>query len=316
MHSKYTYKFIILIAVAVFTLLMAGSAGANYETVDKVVPLPTVDLELIIVQWLLDNGFDASHNSSAKNQSIIAVKKGNTKWLVTVMPSSPLASKVSVTCLKDIEDKAEFKGLWAYLDIYTQDERASGPIIKKTIPDFLEPYSESVVCVEAIINSKPVQFSGFILDRDDIVVSTAHDLENVQDLTVTFYNGKKTNGTIIRADYDKDLSLIKISSPITSSISLKKGRTLLDENEKVYSIGCPMNSNGKIHSGLIDGSIKRINSVYLWQAQIKTLPGSSGSPVFDVEGNLVGVVKGSLRGTESIGFIISMRTVLDLLQDL
>jgi serine protease Do len=315
MHSQYTYKFIIFIAAAVCMVFMAGSAGADNKSIEKVVPLPTVEVEIIIVQWLLDNGFDASHNSSANNQSHIIVKKGDTKWQVTVMPSSPLASKVSVTCLKDIEDKAELNGLWSYLTQYTDDSPGT-PFIKESAPDFFRSYSESVVCIEATNHKEPVQFTGFILDRDDIVISTAHDLENVQDLTITFYNGRKTKGTIIRSDFEKDLSFIKITSAIKSSISLKKGRTLLDENEKVYSIGCPMNSNGKIHSGLIDGPIKRINSVYLWQAQIKTLPGSSGSPVFDVEGNLVGVVKGSLRGTESIGFIISMRTVIDLLQEL
>ncbi len=316
MHLKYTYKFIIFIAVAVCMVFIAGSAGANYKTIEKVVPLPTVELEVIIVQWLLDNGFDVSQHSTRNNQSQIIVKKGDEKWQVTVISSSPLASKVSVTCLKENQDNPEIKGLWEYIDHYTRDEITGNPFMNESVPEFIGSYSKSVVCIDGTINSKPVQFSGFILDRDDIVISTAHDLENILNLTVTFYNGKKTKGTIIRADYDKDLSLIKITSVIKSSISLRNGRTLLDDNEKVYSIGCPMNSNGKIHSGLIDGAIKRVNSVYLWQAQIKTLPGSSGSPVFDVEGNLVGVVKGSYRGTESIGFIISMRTVIDLLQEL
>ncbi|UCH80857.1 MAG: trypsin-like peptidase domain-containing protein [Nitrospiraceae bacterium] len=297
-------------------VFITGPAGADYKPDEKVLPLPTVELEIIIIRWLFDNGFDASHNTAAYNQTLIMVRKGDNKWQITVTAFSPLASRVSVTCLNNNEDKTELPGLWAYLDMYIQDEGTNSPFISESAPEFFRPYSESVVCIKGTNHKEPVQFTGFILDRDDIVISTAHDLEGVRNLEITFYNGKKTTGTIIRSDHEKDLSLIKINSAIKSSISLKKGRTLLNDNETVYSIGCPMNSNGKVHSGLIDGTIKRINSVFLWQAQIETRPGSSGSPVFDAEGNLVGVVKGSYRGTESIGFIISMRTVLDLLQEL
>jgi serine protease Do len=38
--------------------------------------------------------------------------------------------------------------------------------------------------------------------------------------------------------------------------------------------------------------------------------GSSGSPVFDVQGNLVGIVKGRYRGTQTIGFLIPLETII------
>jgi serine protease Do len=38
-------------------------------------------------------------------------------------------------------------------------------------------------------------------------------------------------------------------------------------------------------------------------------PGSSGSPVFDANGRLVGIVKGRYRGTNSIGFVIPLETI-------
>jgi serine protease Do len=48
---------------------------------------------------------------------------------------------------------------------------------------------------------------------------------------------------------------------------------------------------------------------------MKIYPGSSGSPVFDVQGNLVAVVKGRYRGSESIGFLIALETLLDFIRE-
>jgi serine protease Do len=48
---------------------------------------------------------------------------------------------------------------------------------------------------------------------------------------------------------------------------------------------------------------------------METLPGSSGGPVFDGDGRLVGVVKGRYRGTESKGFVIPARTIVDFLEE-
>jgi len=48
---------------------------------------------------------------------------------------------------------------------------------------------------------------------------------------------------------------------------------------------------------------------------METLPGCSGSPVFDGQGRFVSVVKGRYRGTETIGFLIPRATVLEFLKE-
>ena len=190
---------------------------------------------------------------------------------------------------------------------------------KKTtpsLPDSVHDHINSVVCISGSSNGNSLQFTGFVLDNEKIILSTAHDLQMVKNLTVVLRDGEKVSGTVIKSDFDKDLSLIQIRSAVTSSISVKRSRSLLDNNERVFTIGCPNNSNTEIHSGLIDGSLRKSNGSYLWQAQIKTLPGSSGSPAFDENGNLIGMVKGSYRGSDSIGFIITLNTIIEFLQDI
>jgi V8-like Glu-specific endopeptidase len=77
-----------------------------------------------------------------------------------------------------------------------------------------------------------------------------------------------------------------------------------------------MNHNGQFHSGFIEGAPRRIDNLLLWQVRMGTLPGSSGSPVFDAKGNLVGIVKGSFRGAESTGFIITIGSIIEFLSAL
>ena len=52
----------------------------------------------------------------------------------------------------------------------------------------------------------------------------------------------------------------------------------------------------------------------LWQVTMETLPGSSGSPVFDTAGRLVAMVRGRYRGTESVGFLTPWDTMKEFLQ--
>jgi serine protease Do len=80
--------------------------------------------------------------------------------------------------------------------------------------------------------------------------------------------------------------------------------------EKVYSVGCPMDLVGSVFPGIINGPPRRVNELTYWQVNMEIHPGSSGSPVFDVQGNLVGIVKGRYRGTQTIGFLIPIETII------
>jgi serine protease Do len=61
---------------------------------------------------------------------------------------------------------------------------------------------------------------------------------------------------------------------------------------------------------------KRVEDLILWQVQMKIYPGSSGSPVFDGMGKLVGIVTGRYRGTDSVGFLIPFGTLMEFLKEM
>ena len=54
---------------------------------------------------------------------------------------------------------------------------------------------------------------------------------------------------------------------------------------------------------------------FSWRVMLmEILPGSSGGPVFDREGNFVGMVKGRFRGAGKVGFLIPLETIIEFVK--
>jgi len=165
------------------------------------------------------------------------------------------------------------------------------------------------------LKDKSIQLSGFIIDPEGLILCTAHDLEGAQDLTVVLYDGRKFKGYLDRIDSTRDIALVHINSKSSSFISLDTGRNLLGMGERLYSIGCPLNLGWTIYSGVINSPPRRVKDMPLWQINMESHPGSSGSPVFDIQGNLVAMVVGRHRGTDSIGFLVPFEIIMEFVRE-
>jgi serine protease Do len=186
---------------------------------------------------------------------------------------------------------------------------ASVELYKEGIPKNVLSLIEAVVCIEAVKGEKTEQYSGFFIDGNGTIISTTHNLDDFDQFAVGLHDGRNMKGKIIRFDRHKDLSLIKIDFRSTSHVLVSKGRKNLQMGEQVYSLGCPLNLVGTVFTGIVNGPPRRVDDLTYWQVNMEIHPGSSGSPVFDANGSLVGVVKGRYRGTHSIGFLIPLDAI-------
>jgi len=267
-------------------------------------PLPASETGTIIISRLMKEGFEIT-----RTQSEIHAVKGNERWNIMIKPYSPLASHVTSIYTADgspVPDKV--KELHTF--IRSMKGNSGGDI-----PGAIHMLKEYTVCIRAGSNGDHIQFTGFIVGQEGLIVSIAHDLDTVQEVTVTLDNGEEMRGRVIRMDFDRDLSLIDINRAISSPVSLSHARNLLEPGETVYSIGCSGNNQSRLHTGIIKGPPGLVNNMPLWQADMETQHGTSGGPVFDIHGNLVGIVKGRYRGTNTRGFIITVETLIDFLRE-
>ncbi len=296
-------------------VLVSSSLFADSDGSVRVWPFPLVESEEVLARWLEDTGFEFSRFPLEYGSIRLRAVRANERWQIILKPRSPLATEVRALYTQNGRpDEDRIEALWAYLKGYSKDFHGTAGESDEVVPAAILSHKEHVVCVKAFIEREHIQFSGFIIARDGLIISTAHDLQGIKDVTVILYNGRQFDGRIVAADYYRDVALIKIDMTSDSFVSLAEGRTLISMGENIYSIGCPTNHGGAVYSGIITGPPRRANGMVLLQISMEVFPGSSGSPVFDVQGNVLGIIKGRYRGTDSVGFLIPLETIMESLR--
>lgn len=302
-----------LLAILLSAPLAAPPAGAGEALI---APFPVAETAALFSRWLAASGFEVERAPGEGGAWRLFGSRGEERWSIRLSPDSPLAARVDAE--RTVRGEAvpgAGSGLRAVLDAYGRENavppsgedpsRVPGPVLARR---------EAVVCIHARGRRSGVRFSGFLVDRNGLVLSTAHDLEGTEEFAVLLGNGEERRGRAVRRDPAKDLLLIDIGTGTGHSVPLDLGRNLLDAGERVYAIGCPADRSGTVNEGVVDGALRNSGGQYLWPVRMETRPGNSGGPVFDARGDPVGVVKGRLRGTETRGFVIPMGTVVDFLR--
>jgi serine protease Do len=298
----------IILLIALITVAEPGYSAS--ETVEKQIPLPIGEMADMLVKWWGDAGYQIQRSEPEAGNVRFHAIKGQDNWLVDLAPHSALATRV-IVCFSGMNPDIQQQQFWDHISHYIHnplsEERQDSD---RHIPAAVLSKIESVVCINARSDENNVQFSGFIIDTDGLVLCTAHDLGNSQDLTVTLYDGQEVKAKLLFNDPHKDLSILQIALKTKAAIRLSEGRNLLGMGETIFTVGCPVNLLGTVYAGTINSPPRKMNDLPLWQAHMEIYHGSSGSPVFDVNGKIVAMVKGRYRGTTTIAFLIPMETIL------
>ena len=302
--------------LTVFAFLILSTAVAWAGAGDKfssVHDMPVVETEGVVIQWLEAKGFTVSRFSRDDLHVRIVAVKGAIVLNIALKPQSPLATHVLIDPESKIAQSAATQ-LAGFLEGYINLPNQSAAKQSFEVPAIAENLQGAIVCLYADNKGREYQFSGFIIDTQGLIVSTAHDLHLDQPVSVLYRNGKEKDGRVVRIDPRRDLSVIKTSGPLPKAVPLRNGRFLLRNGDPLFSITCPSRNYSGVQTGFVDGPPRRVGGFPLWQVQMHVDPGSSGSPVFDDQGRLAAIVKGRFRGTDSIGFLIPFETLLHFLE--
>ena len=151
--------------------------------------------------------------------------------------------------------------------------------------------------------------SGFIIDEKGIVVTNNHVIEGAEDIVVQVNGEKKFNAKVIGADPLSDIAILKIDSkekflPVKFGDS-DKARI----GDWVIAIGNPFGLGGTVTSGIISArnrsiGLSRYEDYIQTDASINS--GNSGGPLFDMNGDVIGINTAILgrSGNVGIGFSI------------
>lgn len=268
-----------------------------------------------VTRWLEENHFTFQIFPTPGGPIRIQSSHQNQKWFIELTPHSPLTTKLTVYDGNDEQRKEKFKELFQSLEDRNKILSPTTSKQQAEIPATVLDKIGTVACINANQGEKTVQFSGVFIDKHGVILSTAHDLKEHEEVSIISTINTRFKGDIIKIDFERDLALIQIKTDKDEIVDIEEGRNLLGMGEKVFSIGCPVGLRGTVNTGFINGPPRMANNQPIWQASMEIQPGSSGSPVFDENGAFIAIVKGRHRVSTGIGFLIPLETVIDFLNE-
>lgn len=165
--------------------------------------------------------------------------------------------------------------------------------------------------------------TGFALKKG-FIVTNYHVVENAKNVEVQGVNGSfvdSYNAEIISTDKFNDLALIKITDDKFSQFdpipyNVKTG--VSDVGEEVFVLGYPMTSTMgdeiKLTTGVVSSRTGFQGDMSLYQISAPIQPGNSGGPLFDNNGNIIGVVNAKHKGAENVGYAIKTSYLRNLVE--
>jgi len=155
--------------------------------------------------------------------------------------------------------------------------------------------------------------SGFIVGNDGEIATNYHVIEGASSAIVKFVNKKKKYDvvSILQRNIKHDLAIIKIDTKI-SPVTLGDDE-LTSIGDRIFAIGNPEGLEGTVSEGIISGFRKINESFRLMQITAPISPGSSGGPVVNLKGEVIGVASASIVIGQNLNFAIPVKNLKELL---
>ncbi|WP_045835221.1 Do family serine endopeptidase [Hyphomicrobium sp. 99] len=166
--------------------------------------------------------------------------------------------------------------------------------------------------------------SGFVIDgKEGLIVTNNHVIEGAEEIDINFHDGSKlVVEKILGRDTKADLALLKVS-PKKPLADVKFGSSAdIEVGDWVMAIGNPFGLGGSVSVGIISAKSRDINSGpyddYL-QTDAAINKGNSGGPLFNMNGEVIGVntaIISPTGGSIGIGFAVPSDTVSKVVEQL
>ena len=164
--------------------------------------------------------------------------------------------------------------------------------------------------------------SGFIISEDGYVISNYHVVKEADEVIVRTSDRKEYIAEIIGTDPRSDIAVLKIESD-TPLPALKIGKSsALEVGEWVLAIGSPFGFDHSVTAGIVSAkgrSLPNENYVPFIQTDVAINPGNSGGPLFNLDGEVVGVnsqIYSRTGGFMGLSFAIPIDVVLNVYKQL
>lgn len=215
---------------------------------------------------------------------------------------------------------------------------SASPIASTTGLSAAQVYQQNVNAVVYIESKAVVNYygreaeatssgSGFIISSDGYVLTNYHVVENTKQLTVKTYSGDSYDATLVGYDASSDVAVLKIDGTDLPSVKIGDSDSV-NVGDQVVAIGNPL---GELTSTLTGGYVSAKGRTITTENTLTNMiqtdaainSGNSGGPLFNMNGEVIGITSAKYSGSsssgasiEGIGFAIPINEVMDMVDDL
>jgi serine protease Do len=155
--------------------------------------------------------------------------------------------------------------------------------------------------------------AGFVIDRSGLIATNLHVIDQTTDAQVIFRDGRSFPITSVRGiDENADLAIIEVAASDLRALRLGDSDAL-GVGDRVYAIGNPLGFDYSMSDGLV-GGLREIQGVRSLQVSAGLAPGSSGGPILNDRGEVIGVARGIVPAGEDLGLATPVNTLKELWQ--
>ncbi|MFK8048257.1 MAG: Do family serine endopeptidase [Halioglobus sp.] len=192
------------------------------------------------------------------------------------------------------------------------------------IPEYLRRFFEQRGGTPAPQQERRSMGSGFVFSSDGYIVTNNHVVDGASDVLVRFSDRREYEAEVIGTDPSSDLALLKIDAKKLPVLKLGKANDL-DVGEWVLAIGSPFGLDYSVTAGIVSAKGRSLptkdnaNYVPFIQTDVAINPGNSGGPLFNLQGEVVGVnsqIFTRSGGSIGLSFAIPSSVVLNVVEQL
>ena len=163
--------------------------------------------------------------------------------------------------------------------------------------------------------------SGFIISADGSVLTNAHVVEGAEEIIVRTSDRREFVATVVGTDKRSDIALLKIEGGGLPAVKIGASQDL-KVGEWVLAIGSPFGFESSATAGIVSAkgrSLPSENYIPFIQTDVAINPGNSGGPLFNLEGEVVGVnsqIYSRTGGFMGLSFAIPIDVVMGVVDQL
>jgi S1-C subfamily serine protease len=211
---------------------------------------------------------------------------------------------------------------------FDAEEQQNIAVYKRALPSVVN-ITSTAVAFDFFYGPVPQQGqgSGFILNKEGLILTNNHVIDNAQRVEVTLSDKHQYKAKVLTTDKAHDLALIKIENASNLVPATLAGSQGLTVGQRVYAIGNPFGLSGTMTRGIIS-AIRSIRGQEgnpiedAIQTDAAVNPGNSGGPLLNSRGEVIGITtliasnpNGGADQSAGIGFAIPIDTAKAVLDD-